>query len=534
MRTGNEEFQLTLEAEKLLANYIGEVWKALIDGQSSPTEAREITEELNEHILQAYWKETGLRLVEADPLLEILKTMGDSREVASEYLIDRKDAHPIAPRDKGTHTSISSRIGRLKSSLPKYSVLLYLILPLIVVIGIYLSLLSFFPRLKDLWFVLLAIADIILLIPLLWYQIRWKASQDLGKWWVMKPHRMRYYLIIASILVVLGGVILPFLRGSGDYRYNENYEALPNYEESLPWGNSLTLDGSIDRYYFQGDSWGSYHATYWIDSSFIILANLVQLFLVILFLVAAVRVPIHWKQFGVRVDLLDVSLPEQVYDTGLISIRTINYNPIDIPLVQMKILGQSPNIQTTIEPSVRTTFGSKDSATWFIQFNPQTAGTLKFGSIVVQISDNLTISSHLYHLRVEEGVNISNDSRISFKPDISSDFPLTLDLLGDCGICRQSFQASDLASFCLHCGSVFHSSHIREWLKSHETCPSCTKPIQISREDRNYSELVLQHLKQLEDECRRLKTRLESFENSPKETIDISTNDLNGRRPKIE
>ncbi|MHA2500230.1 MAG: hypothetical protein ACXAEL_11740, partial [Candidatus Hodarchaeales archaeon] len=63
MKTEEEVFEFTSEAEKLLKEYLTEIQKQLTVKQASRRTKKEITEEFREHILQAYWKETGSKSV---------------------------------------------------------------------------------------------------------------------------------------------------------------------------------------------------------------------------------------------------------------------------------------------------------------------------------------------------------------------------------------------------------------------------------------------------------------------------------------
>ncbi|MFX0114161.1 MAG: hypothetical protein ACFFB3_06410, partial [Candidatus Hodarchaeota archaeon] len=273
MKEGIKEFQFDSKAEEILATFLGKIWKALTDVRVAPEEARGITGELQEHILQAYWKETDSNIVKEASLKEILVAMGDPREIASEYLLDWRDAE-----EKGTRTAANQTI-RLNSGImtsssqqtrPRFffsslddflrqrANFLLLTLPLALVISLYGILLLSFSLLKDAWIALIVLSDTILLIPLFWYQFRWKQSSELNKLSSTSPRRFRSYFIAVILLLIVGGLILPFLRVEGVlYRSNN-----PPY-----WGK-LTLEG--DREWLGG---GFYRYEYWIEERFIILVN---------------------------------------------------------------------------------------------------------------------------------------------------------------------------------------------------------------------------------------------------------------------
>ncbi|MFX0113736.1 MAG: RING finger protein, partial [Candidatus Hodarchaeota archaeon] len=241
--------------------------------------------------------------------------------------------------------------------------------------------------------------------------------------------------------------------------------------------------------------------------------------LAISFLIILSRTPIHWKQFGVKIDLLEVYLPERVGDLGFITARTTNRNPIGVSQIQMKVLDPSPHLQITIEPSNRTFLGPGDTISWFIQFIPKATGMMDFGRIALRLADNLVISSRMYYLRVQEKPSFSQTPITPSQPEIIDDISMILDPSGKCGICRQNFHASDFLSFCRFCGSLFHRSHLQEWLKNHQTCPNCTRPIKVSEEEKNYLQIVLGRLKKLEDESKRLRNLLERSEEPIKDFI---------------
>ena len=207
-----------------------------------------------------------------------------------------------------------------------------------------------------------------------------------------------------------------------------------------------------------------------------------------------------------------MKIPPLIGDIGLITINTTSHLPITFSEVKMEVLDQSPNLQVTIEPTVRTGFAPKDTANWFIKFKPKTEGILVFGRIVLHLDDKLKVFSPHYRFEMKEQVSKLSDGSFTSKPKIVSDFPDNLDLLASCGICKQSYNASDRVSFCDLCGSLFHQVHLQEWLKGHQTCPNCRQTIRISESDNTYEQLVIKRLKRLESEIQTLKSILTGFE----------------------
>ncbi|MHA2496228.1 MAG: RING finger domain-containing protein, partial [Candidatus Hodarchaeales archaeon] len=499
MKNTAEVFEFTSEAEKLLSEYLAEIQNQLTVERASPRETKEITEEFREHILQAYWKETGSKSVTVKPLHELLTTMGDPHEIASEYLVDRSSTGQGAVRRSSGGISSYLFISKHKS-LGKYMVasptFFYFVLPLIMVIGIYFLLILLFSHLQDLWIVLFVISDILLVIPLVWYHFRWKPVEGLRKWRIATPRRMQIYLIAGIILLILSAMLLPSLRGrSGRYQdyYAEDHEAPPGFNRDL------TLEGS-----WTSENWDDYYYEFYINSQFLILAYLMQLFFVGLFLLAAFRAPIQWQQADVRMILLDVKPPIHIDDTGVIKIQTKNYNPVTFPQVILEVQDQSPGFQTAIEPSSRSAFGQQDTVGWLIWFTPKLAGNLAFGRIVLRLGDSLTVSSPRYSLLVQEQPSFLDSRGVSSQPEIGSGFPRTPDLTASCGVCRQPFNSTDRVASCSLCGSVFHLPHLQEWFKGHNTCPNCSRQANVSELDRTYGTLVLERLEQLESELRHL------------------------------
>jgi uncharacterized membrane protein len=497
--------------------------------QASRRTKKEITEEFREHILQAYWKETGSKSVKVASLHELLKTMGDPHEIASEYLVDRKGSGQAAVRRSNGAISSPSRLKSSGRHIEVTTILFNLVLPLVAVIGIYILLITLFSRLGDFWVVFFAISDILLVIPLAWYQFRWKHRKDLRKWRIATPRRMQIYLLAGIALLILGAMLLPSLRGTSSLHtryYTEVHDGGPPGIE-----NSPTLEGR-----WKGEQVGSvyapsdriYYYEFYINEQFLFLAALTQLFFVALFLLAAFKTSIQWQQADVRMVPLDVKPAIHIDDTGVIRIQTQNYNPITFPQVQMEIQDQSPGLQTTIEPSSRSAFGQHDIISWLIWFTPKIAGTLVFGRIVLRLGDSLTVSSPKYSLLVHEHPGFPAFRRASSTSDPVIGSPVSLDLFGECGICRQSFQNAELVSFCAACGSLFHHHHLQEWLKGHDVCPNCTKPIRVPEKERNYEQLISGRLKQLESECQRLRILLESSE-PPKESTNLSAISLTSR-----
>ncbi|MHA2233619.1 MAG: HAAS signaling domain-containing protein [Candidatus Hodarchaeales archaeon] len=489
--------QFTSEAENLLQEYLAEIQKALLRGQTSQNETKEIIEELREHILQAYWKETSSKSVKVEPLHEILKTMGDPHEIASEYLVDRGATDPRAIRPSSGDIPSHRKLSSLKSYIPRKSAFFILVLPLIAAIGVYFLLILLFDRLKHLWVVFFAVSDFLLVIPLIWYQFKWKYSKSLGKWRITTPRKMRIYLIAGIVLLILSAMLLPSLRGRSD-PHSRWYASA--YDDPLNIDYNPTLDGG-----WTSENWDDYYYEYYISSQFLVLASWLTLFLVAIFLFTAFRAPIQWKQADIRMKLHEVKPPIHVDDTGVIKIQTRNYNPITFPQLQIEIQDQSPGFQTTIEPSSRTAFGPQDTVSWLIWFTPKVAGNLDFGRIVFRLGGSLTVSSPKYSL-VVRGRESFRDSRQSpSQSEIFSDFPQTPDLTASCGICRQSFNPTDRVASCLLCGSLFHLLHLQEWLKGHDTCPNCSMQIKVSELDRTYGTLILERLEHLEHEFRHLR-----------------------------
>ncbi|MFW9917698.1 MAG: RING finger domain-containing protein [Candidatus Thorarchaeota archaeon] len=529
MKDPGEVFEFTSEADKLLKEYLTEIQNYLTVGQASRRTKKEIMEEFQEHILQAYWKETGSTSVQVEPLHELLATMGDPQEIASEYLIDRTGSGQAAVRRSSEAISSSSRQKLLERHIEVTTILLNLVLPFVAAIGIYFLLIALFSRLAGYWVLLFVISDILLVIPLTWYQFRWKRSKDLRKWRVATPRRMQIYLIAAIILLILGALLLPSLRGTSSLHtrhYTEVHEDGPPVIE-----NSPTIEGRWKTDWHgsvYAPSYQIYYYEFYINEQFLFLATLLQLFLAFLFLLAAFKTSLQWQQADVRMVFLDVKPAIHIDGTGVIRIQTQNFNPITFPQVQLEIQDQSPGLQTAIEPSSRSAFGQHDTIIWLIWFVPKIAGTLVFGRIVLRLGDRLTVSSPKYSLLVHEQPGFPTFRGAPSKSDAIIDSYLTLDLFGICGICRQSFQNPELVSFCAACGALFHHHHLQEWLKGHDVCPNCTKPIKVPEKERVYEQLISERLEQLENECQRLRILLESSE-PLKESTNISAISLTSR-----
>ncbi|MFX0113735.1 MAG: RING finger protein [Candidatus Hodarchaeota archaeon] len=524
MKNRNEVFQLTSEAKKLLKEYLAEIQSNLAVGHASPTEGREITEEVREHILQAYWKETGSKSVKMEPLHEVLNVMGDPHEVASEYLIDRRETPPTRILSSKKTRSSSLLLTSLEAYVPKQATFLYLAAPLLIVIGIYILLLDQFPRLRDLWLVLLVLGDIVLLIPLIWYQFGWKATEDLSKWRVLTPRKIRTYLFVGFVLLLLGGVILPWPHGKMYSSDPDDYQD----DRNLIGHETLTLDGN---WVHDEDNDPEYYFEYYIDLRFIILANLMQFCLAILFLIAGSKAPDRWKEANVQITLLDVEPPVQVDDNGFIRVQTMNCSQRSFPNAQMEILGHSPELELAIKPSAPMTFEPNEIINWFIWLTPRIAGKLNFGNIVLQLDEKLAIVSPSYYFNIKGRTILSEyqgtprsgivaPKSVSSRENDDNDLKSLPNLLTSCGICKQPYNPSDLVEFCASCGSLFHLEHLQEWLKGHENCPNCARKVQFSDLGKSYSFMVLQRLKQLENESQRLRTLFERFEEPPKEIID--------------
>jgi uncharacterized membrane protein len=521
MKDTGEVFEFTSEAEKLLIEYLTEIQKQLTVEQASRRTKKEITEEFREHILQAYGKKTGSKSVKVDLLHEILNTMGDPREIASEYLVDRRGSGQAAPRLSSGAISSSSRQKSLGRHIEVTKILFNLVLPLIVVIGIYCLLIALFSRLKDFWVIFFAISDILLVIPLAWYHFRWKHSKDLRKWRIATPRRIQIYLIAGIALLILGAMLLPSLRGTSKLHsryYTEINEVHPSIE------NSPTLEGhwrTRSDVYEDGYFGHIFYYEFYIKEQFLYLAYLMQLFFAVLFLLAAFRTSIQWQQADVRMNLLDVKPPIHIDDTGVIKIQTKNYNPITFPQVQLEVQDQSPGFQTTIEPSSRSAFGQQDAVGWLIWFTPKIAGNLVFGRIVLRLGDRLTVSSPRYSLLVQEHPSLPDSRGLSSQPEGGNSFPRIPDLTASCGICRQFFNSADRVASCSLCGSVFHLPHLQEWLKGHNTCPNCSRQARVSKLDRPYGTLVLERLEHLESELQHLRSLLANLDQSSGDTPEI-------------
>jgi hypothetical protein len=527
MKDPAEVFEFTSEAEKLLGEYLTEIQNQLTMEQASRRTKKEITEEFREHILQAYWKETASKSVKVAPLHELLTTMGDPHEIASEYLIDRRSSGQAAPRLSSGVISSPSRQKPSGRHIEVTTILFNLVLPLVAAIGIYFLLITLFSRLTDFWVVFFVISDILLVVPLAWYQFRWKHSKDLRKWRIATPRRMQIYLIAGIVLLILGALLLPSLRGTSKL-YSRHYMERNDVHPGID--NSPTLEGGWrGEEDYEGD-WTDriYYYEFYINEQFLSLAYLMQVFFVALFLLAAFKTSIQWQQADVRMVLLDVKPAIHIDDTGVIRIQTQNYNPITFSQVQLEVQDQSPGFQIAIEPSSRSAFGQHDTISWLIWFTPKLAGTLIFGRIVLRLGDSLTVSSPKYSLLVHEQPGFPAFRGAPSKSDPVIISPVALDLLGVCGICRQSFQNPELVSFCAACGALFHHHHLQEWLKGHDVCPNCTTPIRVPEKERNYKQLVSERLEQLESECQRLRILLERSE-PLKESTNLSAISLTSR-----
>lgn len=497
MKNKNERFQFTSEAEKLLNEYLAEIQNALTIRHASPRERKEIIEEVREHILQAYWKEVGSKSVKVEPLHEILETMGNPGEIASEYLVDRRNPSQTAIHSLTKAKSPSSKENLQETPVKVSDNIIYLILILFAVFCINLVLIGTFSDLKDQWVFFIAISDIFLLIPLIWFQFRWKRAESLEKWKITTPRVMQGYFAVGICFLALGSIVLPLLRG----------RARPYQYDAI--NNALTLDGFVVN-----NESGSDYVEFFIRPEFIVLASLIQVFLVLLFLLATLKAPIQWKQADVQMVLLAVTLPTHIEDSGIIKIRTKNHNPIMFPQVQMEILDQSPGFQTIIEPSNRTAFGQGDTVNWLIRFTPKIAGNIIFGRIVLRLGDSLTVSSPRYSLLVQERAKLSRYRRAPSPSEDAHDSAQSLDLASGCGICRQPCAPTDRVASCSRCGSLFHLSHLQEWLKGHNTCPNCSRQIEVSPLDTTYGTLVIERLEHLENELHRLRTFLDDSKQS--------------------
>ncbi|MFX0125461.1 MAG: RING finger domain-containing protein [Candidatus Hodarchaeota archaeon] len=513
MKNKEKDLKFSSKSKKLINAYLKEIQKTLEDAQASQATIKEITEELKDHILQAYWKETESNSIRAQELQEILDAMGNPREIASEYLLDRQDvakksSKPSSEREKLPPPRYTTRPPGKPGAL--------LVLPIIIVIPMYIIMIASFSGVGDGWILFLGISDLILLTPWIWYFFGWKKSENLAKFSVISPKRMQLYFIVSGALAFLGGVILPFLRGEG-------------WSYDSPLSDDITLAESPGYY-----DWGDYYTEYWIDSWAIILANLIQLSLLILFLVAAWKAPISWKQLEVQFDLVDVKLPIDINETGELVVCTTNFSSETFTEVCIEVMGHSSNLQIVIKPSVRSVFAPKDRLTWFIHFTPKAMGMLVFGRIILQLAEKVYSYSPRYHFharvrtrKAELGNEPSLQKTIS---DSSSFFPAYVDLISSCRICKQSFSPSDPVMFCTLCGSLFHKTHLQEWLKGHNSCPNCTKGIKVSELEFSYIQLFREHLKQLENESQRLRTVLNSLEEGSDDAMQTMP-EIRGKTP---
>ncbi len=496
MKNKEKNFKFSSKSKKLINAYLKEIQKVLTNAQASQAIIEEITEELRDHILQAYWKETEASSVRAKELQEILEAMGNPREVAAEYLLDRQDLtkQSAKPSPKKGKSPPSRR-----DTQPQGKPGALLALPIIIVIIIYVIMVVSFSHSGHNWPFFLGIADLTLLIPLIWYFLGWKKSKNLDKWRTLSPRRMQVYFIVSGVLVVHGGIILPFLRGK--FRGNQS----PLVQDTL------TLSGI---YYLR-----SFNTEFWIKSRIVILANVIQLSLVVLFLVAIWKAPISWKQLDIRFDLLDVKLPNNINETGELVVRTTNFSAMTFAQVRMEILEQTAAVQTSIDPATRSIFGAKDAVTWSIYFTPKIVGPLFLGRIALKLDEKQYGYSPRYCFNAWKKAKALRPNVVASSLKTGDNHPLTLDFTGCCGICEQSFAPSDLTQFCTSCGSLFHQTHLQEWLKGHNKCPNCAKVINVSTSEYTYIQLIFEQLKRLENESESLKTILDNLGEASEEIM---------------